>query len=78
MKKTKNTKNLRNTSTQKSKVRKKTSQKVLSAASHLRTTTKKLVDDVFLKVVGMKVLARAQEMTKTLRKEQKPKGKGRT
>lgn len=58
--------------------KKRTSQKVLSAASHLKTKTKKLVDDVFLKLVGLKVLERAEEMTQEIRKEGKPQSRGRS
>ena len=51
-------------------------QKVKSAAVQIRKTTKKMIDDVFLKLVGSRVLERAQEMTKDIKKE-KSKGKGR-
>lgn len=55
---------------------KKASKKILSAAAHLKNTTKKMVDDVFLKVLGSRVLERAQEMTQSLHKEKSGK-KGR-
>jgi hypothetical protein len=42
---------------------------VLKAAKHLRKTTKKMVDDVFLRFVGMRVLERAQQMSATLKAE---------
>jgi len=48
---------------------KKTSRKVMSAARQLTKTTKKMVDDVFLKLVGMRVLERAQAMTQSLHQE---------
>jgi hypothetical protein len=35
----------------------------------VKTATKKLIDDVFLKVVGNRALERAEEMTQSLRKE---------
>ncbi len=57
---------------------KRASKKILSAASHIQKATKKMVDDVFLKVVGLRVLERAQEMTKSLHKEKSAsKRKGR-
>lgn len=49
----------------------KAAQKVKSAAAHISKTTKKIVDDVFLKIVGMKVLERAQAVTKDIKKEKK-------
>ncbi len=55
---------------------KRASKKILSAASHVKNTTKKIVDDVFLKVLGLRVLERAQAMTQTLHKEKSGK-KGR-
>ncbi|MGZ5280408.1 MAG: hypothetical protein ACXWC9_10720 [Pseudobdellovibrionaceae bacterium] len=55
---------------------KRASKKILSAAAHIRKTTKKIVDDVFLKVVGLRVLERAQEITRSLPKEKTGK-KGR-
>ncbi len=48
---------------------KRASKKIMSAASQLKKTTKKLVDDVFLKVVGLRVLERAKQMTESLHKE---------
>lgn len=42
---------------------------VLKAAKHLRKTTKKMVDDVFLKLVGMRVLERAQQVSASLKEE---------
>ncbi|MEZ0391365.1 MAG: hypothetical protein ACAH59_04065 [Pseudobdellovibrionaceae bacterium] len=56
-------------------LKKRASQRVLSAAAQLRRTTKKLVDDVFLKLVGSKVLARSEEIQKTMKKERKSKKK---
>jgi hypothetical protein len=56
----------------------KTSAKVRSAAAHIGKTTKKMVDDVFLKVLGMKVLARAQEITQSLQKEKRSRKKARS
>jgi hypothetical protein len=55
---------------------KRASKKILSAAGYVKTATKKLIDDVFLKVVGSRALERAQEMTQSLRKEKVSK-KGR-
>jgi len=55
---------------------KRASKKILSAAAHIQKTTKKMVDDVFLKVVGLRVLERAQEITRSLHKEKTGK-KGR-
>lgn len=43
--------------------------RVLKAANNLRKTTKKMVDDVFLKLVGMRVLERAQAMSATIKAE---------
>ena len=43
--------------------------RVLKAANHLRKTTKKMVDDVFLKLVGMRVLERAQQVSASLKEE---------
>jgi hypothetical protein len=48
---------------------KRASKKILSAANYVKTATKKLIDDVFLKVVGNRALERAEEMTQSLRKE---------
>lgn len=48
---------------------------VLKAAKHLRKTTKKMVDDVFLKLVGMRVLERAQQMSASLKEEKAQAGK---
>lgn len=42
---------------------------VLKAAHQFRKTTKKMVDDVFLKLVGMRVLERAQQMSASLKQE---------
>lgn len=56
----------------------KTTAKVRSAAVHIGKTTKKMVDDVFLKVLGMKVLARAQEITQSLQKEKRSRKKARS
>jgi hypothetical protein len=42
---------------------------VLKAANQFRKTTKKMVDDVFLKLVGMRVLERAQQMSASLKEE---------
>jgi|GEM_PF-3097008 len=42
---------------------------VLKAANQFRKTTKKMVDDVFLKLVGMRVLERAQQMSASLKQE---------
>ncbi len=49
----------------------KKSNQMIQAAARFKNTTKKVVDDVILKLVGMKVLARAEEMTQILRKEKK-------
>jgi hypothetical protein len=55
---------------------KRASKKILSAATHVKNTTKKIVDDVFLKVLGLRVLERAQEVTQNLHQEKKRR-KGR-
>ena len=47
----------------------KTKAKVLQVAKSMKETTRRLVDDMFLKVVGLKVLERAQEMTESLRQQ---------
>lgn len=49
------------------------SQRVLRAAQKIRKTTKKMVDDVFLKLVGMRVLERAQEISASLKEEKSAK-----
>jgi len=56
-------------------LKKRASQRVLSAAAQIRRTTKKIIDDVFLKVVGARVLERAEEVTQNLKKEKKVKGR---
>ena len=45
---------------------------MMKTAKKIRKTTKKMVDDVFLKLVGMRVLERAKAMTESLKKEKKP------
>lgn len=59
----------------KDKSKKKTSKKILSAAAQFKRTSKKIIDDMFLKLVGSKVLARAQEVASTIKKEKKVKGR---
>ncbi len=45
---------------------------MIKTARKIQRTTKKMVDDVLLKIVGMRVLERAKAMTESLKKE-KPK-----
>ncbi len=47
--------------------------KVMKAAKQIRKTTKKMVDDVILKLLGMRVLERAQEVSRSLLNEKKGK-----
>lgn len=44
---------------------------MIKTAKKIQKTTKKMVDDVFLKLVGMRVLERAKAMTEVLKKENK-------
>lgn len=44
---------------------------MIKTAKKIQKTTKKLVDDVFLKLVGLRVLERAKVMTEALKKEKK-------
>ena len=49
--------------------------KVMKAAKQIRKTTKKMVDDVILKLVGMRVLERAQEVSRGLLQDKRSKAK---
>ncbi len=44
---------------------------MIKAAKKIQKTTKKMVDDVLLKIVGMRVLERAKTMTESLKREKK-------
>lgn len=44
---------------------------MIKTAKKIQKTTKKMVDDVLLKIVGMRVLERAKTMTEALKKEKK-------
>jgi hypothetical protein len=46
--------------------------KILGSAQNLKRKTKKIVDEVLLKFVGLNVLARAQAMTQSLRNAASP------
>jgi hypothetical protein len=59
----------------KAKSRIKTRNKMMKAADHIRKTTKKMVDDVFLKLVGRRVLERAEEVSRSLSQEKSGKKK---
>jgi len=57
------------------KVRRKPVAAVMKTTRRITDTTKRAIDDVLLKVVGMRVLARAEEMAKALRDERRKKVK---